>query len=326
MATQIKSKKSKAQKAKAKTSPKTSAPSAKKQSLLRRSALAYVGLYGLAYDRAMMRFDQARDLTDTLFDELVEKGELIEAKTNARFKVAQTDAIKQYEATSKSLAKLNPLNLLPGKVEPLVEELEDEVAQLGKKLKALKKSAPAQSKTKSKKKSKSKTKSKTTTERTVKKPSVKKPAVKKPVTATPVQATVETSVPVKKTAEVSPVQTPAVSMPVTAVKEEPRHIPYFNDVKRYDPFANEDLIRKIVNHCGIALRSEDARYVACSDETERNRVRDSWMKKKLGLEGTDTDLDKSVQNVCSIMQRDTRKNRVTFYYLIAKSAKKLDTL
>ena len=95
--------------------------------------------------------------------------------------------------------------------------------------------------------------------------------------------------------------------------------PSFDDVKRYDPLANEDIVRKIVNHCGIALRSEDARYVSCSDETERNRVRDSWIKKKLGLTGTDAELDKKVQNVCHLMQRDQRKNRVTFYYLIAKA-------
>jgi len=97
-------------------------------------------------------------------------------------------------------------------------------------------------------------------------------------------------------------------------------------VKRYDPLANEDIVRKIVNHCGIALNSEDARYVACSDESERVTVRESWLKKKLELAGSDTDLDKKVMEICSLMQRDQKKNRVTFYYMLAKKERKLDTL
>jgi len=44
-------------------------------------------------------------------------------------------------------------------------------------------------------------------------------------------------------------------------------------------------VKKIVDHCGIALQSRDGLFVACSDETERNTVRDSWLIKKLGLTG-----------------------------------------
>lgn len=86
------------------------------------------------------------------------------------------------------------------------------------------------------------------------------------------------------------------------------------------------MVKKIVNHLGIALNSQDASLVACSDETERNTVRDSWLKKKLELEGEDADLDAKVMAVCETMKDDKNKCRVTFYYLLAKAEDKLGAL
>jgi len=59
---------------------------------------------------------------------------------------------------------------------------------------------------------------------------------------------------------------------------------YIENVKKYDSGATEAVVQKVVNYCGIALRSRDASLVGCSDETE---------------------------------------TRVTFYYLLAKNAGKL---
>lgn len=99
---------------------------------------------------------------------------------------------------------------------------------------------------------------------------------------------------------------------------------YIDDVKRYDAGANEAHVQKIVNYCGIALQSRDASLVSCSDETEKNRVRDGFAKKKLGLE---TDLaGQAVDAVCDMMKGDNQKSRVTFLYLLAKSAGKLGDL
>ena len=72
--------------------------------------------------------------------------------------------------------------------------------------------------------------------------------------------------------------------PKTVAAEPARHVAYWGNVKAYDAAASEDIVRKIVNHCGIALNSKDAKFVACSDEAERNTVRDSWLVKKLGME------------------------------------------
>ena len=107
---------------------------------------------------------------------------------------------------------------------------------------------------------------------------------------------------------------------------EARHIPYWEAVKKYDAKADEDIVRKIVNYCGISLNSRDGKFVACTDETERNTVRDGFIKKKLGLKGDDADLDAKVMAVCEQMKKDRLKNRVIFYYLLAQNENKLGDL
>ncbi len=297
-------------------SRKTSAKVAEK-SVLRRSALAYLGLHGLAYDRFQLRREQARELTTGLFDVLAEKGEVTLKQSEVLFKKAESTVLKSYSETAEKVTEI-----LPVPVKSKVERLEDELAELEAKFKRMSKTA--------KPKAKAKPAKKTAAE---KQPVAKKAVpAKKVVTAkneTPKQAVKPKAVDQAQT-EMKLNVTVEEKAETTTAKQSatptPRHIPYFNDVKRYDPLANEDIVRKIVNHCGIALRSEDARYVACSDESERATVRDSWLKKKLGLSAEDRDLDKRVMEVCSLMQRDQKKNRVTFYYLLAKKERKLDTL
>ena len=98
---------------------------------------------------------------------------------------------------------------------------------------------------------------------------------------------------------------------------------YVDDIARYASNVNEDAIAGIVKHLGIALRSKDASLVSCSSKDELSRVRDSWLKKKLGRSDDDNKLDSVIKEVCETMKADKRKNRVTFYYLCAKKARKL---
>lgn len=102
-----------------------------------------------------------------------------------------------------------------------------------------------------------------------------------------------------------------------------KYVSYIADVRGYDADADEAVIKKIVDHCGIALQSRDGKFVACSDETERNTVRDSLLVKKLGLTDDTSELDALVMAVCETMSKDRMKNRVTFYYLLAKNEGKL---
>ena len=93
---------------------------------------------------------------------------------------------------------------------------------------------------------------------------------------------------------------------------------YFEDVKKYAADADEAVVAGIVKHCGIALRSKDASMVSCSDKSERDRVRDGFMKKKLALTDSDDDLDAAIMEVCEKMKDTRQKSRVTFYYLLAE--------
>lgn len=96
-----------------------------------------------------------------------------------------------------------------------------------------------------------------------------------------------------------------------------------SDVKKYAPDADAAAIEGIVRHCGIALQSRDASLVAFSDKSELDRVRDSFLKKKLGLTQSDDELDAAIQAVGETMQDDATKNRVTVYYLLADRFGKL---
>ena len=99
---------------------------------------------------------------------------------------------------------------------------------------------------------------------------------------------------------------------------------YIGDVKRYTDEIELERVKQIVNFCGIALRSRDSSLVSCSDEAERNRVRDGFCVKKLGMNTAVASA--AIETVCWTMKRDRNKQRVTFYYLLAKNAGKLDFL
>jgi hypothetical protein len=87
---------------------------------------------------------------------------------------------------------------------------------------------------------------------------------------------------------------------------------WMSDVKKYVPNANDAAVNGIIKHLGIALQNKDASFVACSDKSERDRVRESFLKKKLALSMTDADLDQAIMEVCQKMKADRDKSRVAF--------------
>jgi hypothetical protein len=97
------------------------------------------------------------------------------------------------------------------------------------------------------------------------------------------------------------------------------------DVKKYVPNADSEAIAGIVRHCGIALQNRDAALVSFTDKEEVGRVRDSFLKKKLGLTNPDAELDQAIAAVGEKMKGDRTRNRVTVYYLLADRFGKLPT-
>jgi tetrahydromethanopterin S-methyltransferase subunit H len=95
------------------------------------------------------------------------------------------------------------------------------------------------------------------------------------------------------------------------------------DVKNYVPDADEKAIDGIVKYCGIALQNQDSSLVSFTDPAEVARVRENFLKKKLGLNSGEGELDAAMAQVRDRMKDDRTKNRVTVYYLLAQQFGKL---
>ena len=86
--------------------------------------------------------------------------------------------------------------------------------------------------------------------------------------------------------------------------------------------VNEAAAAGLIKTYALVMSKADTRYVACSDPVELGRVRDNFLKKKLGL--TSADMEASVKAICEHMKSDKTKARTTFYYLLAEHYGKLD--
>ncbi len=85
---------------------------------------------------------------------------------------------------------------------------------------------------------------------------------------------------------------------------------------------NEAAAAGMIKSYALVMSKPDTRYVACSDTTELDRVRENFLKKKLGLKSAD--MDASIKAICEHMKADRTKSRLTFYYLLAEHYGKLD--
>lgn len=94
---------------------------------------------------------------------------------------------------------------------------------------------------------------------------------------------------------------------------------WLSDVQKYDPDADPDVVAGIVRYCGIALRKRDSALVSFSSDDEVARVRNNFLKKKLGLEQPDDELNVAINAVGERMNGDNSKNRVTVYYLLSQA-------
>ena len=97
---------------------------------------------------------------------------------------------------------------------------------------------------------------------------------------------------------------------------------YLRVTREYDADVDADVVTKIEKHLGASLSNRDSKYVACSDETELETIIKGFMKKKLEVEDKDEAMTK-IKAVCETMKPTRMKNRVTFYYLLAKNEGKL---
>lgn len=243
---------------------------------VRRARRAYIGLLGMAFERAADRADILRAKGDDLLVDLTKRGEVMEDTAKSAFDTVKAKAEDLTDDGIKAAKTIMPLKTLTGKAAKIAA-LEAQITAMNAKLKA------------------------------ETKPAKKKAAPK----AKPIKVkTVETEI---KTEQ-------------TKVDTADKYAAYFQKVTAYDADADAGYVRTIVNHLGIALQSRDGQLVACSDSAERDTVRDNWLVKKLGVSGETEALDAKVLSVCETMKADRMKDRVVFYYLLAKQEGKLAAL
>lgn len=77
-------------------------------------------------------------------------------------------------------------------------------------------------------------------------------------------------------------------------------------------------LTQLTKDLGPPIYSEDASRVACSDQTEKDRIRNNFLIGKLGLDDTN-ELNEVIEAVCADMGKDNRnKYRPVFYYLLTE--------
>lgn len=98
---------------------------------------------------------------------------------------------------------------------------------------------------------------------------------------------------------------------------------YLEEIKKFakEP-VNETALAGMEKTYKLVMMKPDSKFVSASDQVELDRVRDNFLKKKLGL--TSPDLDASIKAVAEAMKGVNKKSRMTFYYLLAEHYKKLD--
>lgn len=99
---------------------------------------------------------------------------------------------------------------------------------------------------------------------------------------------------------------------------------YAADIRKYTTEIDPGALAAIEKFLSIAMRNPDSALVSTSSPKEMATVRDGFAARKLGL-APDV-ADAGLKSVAEKMKGTPRKNRVTFYYLLAEATGTLGKL
>lgn len=100
---------------------------------------------------------------------------------------------------------------------------------------------------------------------------------------------------------------------------------YQQEVKKNNLGLGDEYVAKICKSLGPAIYRADTEIVACGDKSELDRIRNNFLKKKLGLTDANSVLDEMIGRVCvKLGTSNRRKYRALFYGLLAIEAKRED--
>jgi len=90
------------------------------------------------------------------------------------------------------------------------------------------------------------------------------------------------------------------------------------EAKKLNLNISDDLIKKVTVGLGPSIYNKDSASVACGQPKELETVKNNFLKKKLGLELSDEELNKAIKEVCEQLGSSNRnKKRVHMYALLA---------
>lgn len=93
-----------------------------------------------------------------------------------------------------------------------------------------------------------------------------------------------------------------------------------DSLKEALPKAKQEHIDALAKTYALVMSKPDTRTIAFSDKDEVATVRENFLKKKLGVKGTDEELDAAIVEVGKSMKGN---NRVVAYYHLAEKFSKL---
>ena len=90
------------------------------------------------------------------------------------------------------------------------------------------------------------------------------------------------------------------------------------EAKKLGLTISDDLITKVVIGLGPSVYNKNSELIACGRPKELETIKNSFLKKKLGLTNDDAELDSAIKEVCAQLGTSNRaKKRVHMYALLA---------
>ncbi len=94
---------------------------------------------------------------------------------------------------------------------------------------------------------------------------------------------------------------------------------YTEEAKKIGVSVDADLLTKVTKGLGPSIYNADSAKVSCGDKAELDRVKASFLVKKMGMADS-ADLDTAIQKVCETFGSSNRnKYRALFYYMLVKN-------
>ena len=97
---------------------------------------------------------------------------------------------------------------------------------------------------------------------------------------------------------------------------------YRKFIAKNNVVVDDGLLVKVTVGLGPSIYKKDSELIACSSSSELARIRDNFLKKKLGLTLSDDELDTAIKEVCQDIGSSVRnKYRAVFYTMLVSKLK-----